>query len=153
MHLTPTQIQLTREPGGGFPFGNPPQDQDQLRRGLVGLGEDGAGQHRVEAVALLAAIGRKGGRTSGGTPLGSATAGAAQAFGVQVLFQPGQAGLLVEQLVDGKVDHTRVLSCYCTLVAHEPEESEFHCSIASIETDEKRSAAGEPRNCGNDGPK
>jgi hypothetical protein len=50
----------------------------------VGLGEDGTGQHRGEAVAVLAAIGRKGGRTPSRTPLGGATAGAAQAVRVQV---------------------------------------------------------------------
>src|SRR5207244_11358813 len=96
------------EAGGGLPLGNPPQDQDQLRRALVGLGEDGAGQHRVEAVALLAAIGRKGGRPPSGTPLVGATAGAAQAVRVQGRVQPGQAGGVVEQVVDGKVDHTSV---------------------------------------------
>jgi len=120
MHLAATQAQFAGEAGGGLPLGNPPQDQDQLRRGLVGLGEDGARQDGVEAVALLAAIARKGRGTPSGTPLWGTTAGAAQAVRVQVLFQPCQAGVGVEQVVDGKVDHTGVLSCYCTLVAHEP---------------------------------
>jgi hypothetical protein len=43
VHLAPTQTQFAREPGGGLALGNPPQDQDQLRRGLMGLGEDSAG--------------------------------------------------------------------------------------------------------------
>jgi hypothetical protein len=39
---------------------------------------------------------------------------------VQVLFQPGETSVAVEQVVDGKVDHPCVLSHPCTPIAHEP---------------------------------
>jgi hypothetical protein len=73
MHLAAAQAQFACEPGGGLPFGNPPEDQDQLRGSLGSLGPDGPGQYRIEAVAVLAAIGRKGGRTLSGMPSWGAT--------------------------------------------------------------------------------
>jgi len=121
VHLPATEAQFPGEPGGALAFGDPAQDQHQLPRGLVRLGKDGPRQDGIEAVALLTAIGWERSRPPSGTAFGGTTARAAEALRVQVLFQPSETGVLGEQVGDGKVDHTGVLSHPCTPIAHEPK--------------------------------
>lgn len=112
VHPRAGNAKLPGQAGRTLALGNPTQHQDDLRRSLARLLEDGASQDGVVAAAGLAPI------SSPDTiyaialvhvaPSGAAPR-ALQALGVQMPFKPLLTFVFIEEFADGEIDHGAIL--------------------------------------------
>jgi hypothetical protein len=103
--VRPAQPQLARELGGGHPLGDPAQDQEDRRRGLVGPLPGRAGVQVEEPASALAAVvdDRRVGPAAVDGVRPSAATGAGQASGVEQIQEPLVASGLVHQVFDREI--------------------------------------------------
>jgi len=105
MELSPRDTEFAGEACRRFAFGDPAQEQHELGRWLFGFGKDRPAQQRVVAITLATAVAQERAATPGNPSRRGTTSGAPQPSRVKLLLQPLGTSIVVEQLVNGEVNH------------------------------------------------
>jgi hypothetical protein len=121
--VLPVPIPFARQACSGRALGDAAEDQEDLRRAAVGLGDDGLGEGVEDPAARAAVVqDRVTGLVVDPKPVATLAAGAGQAAGVEQIDECGVADVLIERVEQGEVHGRDLRASSCIPLGHHRSE-------------------------------